>query len=210
MERVYVGVQGRRDMEERTHLLLKASLCRLKSLHLILVLRADPLSECLQLTTCLPVLLKHGCRGGTQGVPPSSYNRGAHSLTLAPSSPSGAQCEGMRGGSVGSSQSTVAPPTYLLLPPPFLSISSSTSLLPFHLLFYLPPSFLSPLLPPFPSSPLLLSPHSPLLSPTLLPSLLSPSPSSDCLIRARMLISASCRCSCSFSRFSSASLACRV
>lgn len=84
----------------------------------------------------------------------------------------------------------------------------------FYLPFYLPPSFLSPLLPhllpPFPSTPLLLSPHSSLLSPTLLPSLLSPSPSSDCLIRARMLISASCRCSCSFSRFSSASLACRV
>ena len=90
--------------------------------------------------------------------------------------------------------------TYLLLlPPPFF----------FPTPFYSsPPSFLPPLLPLCLSPLLLPSPHSPFL-PTLLPSLLSPSPSSDCLIRAKMLISASCKCSCSFSRFSSASLACR-
>ena len=100
-----------RNMEERTHLLLKASLGRLKSLHLVLILRADPLSECLQLTTCLPVLLKHGCRGGTPEVPPSSYTRGAHSPTLAP---------------------PPFLPLFPLLPPPnpFLSI--------FYFLFYLP------------------------------------------------------------------------
>ena len=77
-----------------------------------------------------------------------------------------------------------------------------------YLLLLPPPSFLPPLLPLCLSPLLLPSPHSPFL-PTLLPSLLSPSPSSDCLIRAKMLISASCKCSCSFSRFSSASLACQ-
>ena len=68
MWRVCVGVQGRRGMERRTHLLLKTSLCRLEPLHLILVLRADPLSERLQLTTCFPVLLKHGCRTNTRSL----------------------------------------------------------------------------------------------------------------------------------------------
>ena len=143
MWRVCGNVQGRRGMERRTHLLLKTSLGRLEPLHLILILSADPLSECLQLTACLPVLLKLGCRTNTRSFT-QLLNQ---SCTL----------------------------TYFYFPSPFL---------------------------------LLPSPHSPFL-PTHLPSLLSPSPSSDCLIRAKMLISASCKCSCSFSRFSSASLACR-